>query len=304
MAAAITLRPYDHARDYDCVNEFLIETCPADHIPLNWIQPRWEYMHHHPNIDEVDLSKIGVFEENGRIVGVVNMEDRLVDAFFQIRPGYERIKPQMFAYAEEHFQGTSASTGRTIRALMIHEWDTELTALASENGYERWDDFREEYCRILLDHPIPPPTLPDGYRLHCLADGVDLRQVNRVLWRGFNHLGSPPDEELPGRRRVMSAPNFRHDLTLVAVDPDGNYASYCGMWVVPQNRVAYVEPVATDPDYRRRGLGRAVVMESIRRVAARHPRVEVVWVGSGLEFYRALGFEPVFNLFPWVKFLD
>ena len=100
----------------------------------------------------------------------------------------------------------------------------------------------------------------------------------------------------------MRAPNFLKDLTVVVVAPDENYVSYSGMWVVPENRVAYVEPVATDPDYRRMGLGKAAVLESLRRAAALG--AEVAWVGSDQGFYKAIGFETMFAAYPWVKVLD
>jgi hypothetical protein len=50
------------------------------------------------------------------------------------------------------------------------------------------------------------------------------------------------------------------------------------------------------------GLGKAAVLESVRRVAALG--AEVAWVGSGQEFYKAIGFETKFAINPWVKFLD
>ena len=74
------------------------------------------------------------------------------------------------------------------------------------------------------------------------------------------------------------------------------------MWIIPTNRIAYVEPVATDPDYRRMGLGKAVVLESIRRAATLG--AEAAWVGANIEFYEAIGFEAMFSIYPWVKFLD
>jgi hypothetical protein len=101
------------------------------------------------------------------------------------------------------------------------------------------------------------PRLPDGFRLQSLEDENDLRKINAVLWRGFDHEGPPPDEGIPGREHMQRAPGFRKDLTIVAITPEGDYASFAGMWIVPENRIAYVEPVATDPEYRRMGLGTA-----------------------------------------------
>ncbi|MAE40892.1 MAG: hypothetical protein CML07_08255 [Psychrobacter sp.] len=65
------------------------------------------------------------------------------------------------------------------------------------------------------------------------------------------------------------------------------------------NRYCYVEPVATDPDYRRRGLGSATVLESIRRCGLLGAEAAYVW--SAKEFYRSIGFEPDIQHHCWTK---
>ena len=91
-------------------------------------------------------------------------------------------------------------------------------------------------------------------------------------------------------------------MTIVAVEPGGDYVSYAGIWPVAELGFAYVEPVATDPDYRRRGLGRAAVNETLRRVQAEG--TAFAWVGSDQPFYKALGFETMFKRNLWVKWLN
>jgi predicted N-acetyltransferase YhbS len=120
------------------------------------------------------------------------------------------------------------------------------------------------------------------------------------LWRGFDHPGPPPEEEIEGRKYAQEAPNFRHDLTIVAVAPNGDYVSFCGIWYVPENKLTYVEPVATDPDYRRMGLGTAVVLEGIRRTVPLGS--EVAWVGSDQAFYEAIGFTQSYQADAWIKY--
>ena len=100
---------------------------------------------------------------------------------------------------------------------------------------------------------------------------------------------------------MKAAPNFLSALTIVAKAPTGAYAAYCGMWFVPELRLAYVEPVATDPDFRRMGLGAAVVLESLRRV--QEMGAEVAWVGSDLPFYTSIGFEVMFRFNLWTRLL-
>ena len=298
----VNIRRYNHKKDYSRVGDFLVETYSPGETLSIWLQPRWEYMHFHPLIKEVNMDKIGIVEDGGNIVGVVHFEHAEFQAYFQVRPGYEHIKPVMFDYAEENFQGISQSTGRPIRTLYIKEFDMPLEELAQSHGYEKWVDFVEENSTYLLDKPVPRAALPEGFRLQSLEDELDFRKINRILWRGFNHPGPPPEEEIQGRREMLLAPNFRKELTIVVVAPDGNYVSYSGMWIVPTNRVAYAEPVATDPDYRRMGLGKAAVLESLRRAATLG--ADVAWVGSGQEFFEAIGFEKMFSVYPWVKFLD
>lgn len=295
----VTIRPYDHAVDYERAHRFLVELYEPGDTFANWLAPRWEYMHYHPLIAGVPLDRIGMVEEDGRHVGVVQFEHSLAYAYFQVRPGSDHIKPEMVAWAEQHLGGESRALGRPILGLFVDHFDEPLRQVAAARGFQPSTEFSEQHSRYRLDRPVPRAPLPEGFRLQSLADENDLRLVNRVLWRGFNHEGPPPEEEIPGLAALQGAPNFRRELTIVAVAPDGAYVSYAGMWHVPENRVGYVEPVATDPAFRRMGFGRAVVLEALRRVAALG--ADVAWVGSGQEFYRAIGFETMFESQLWVK---
>jgi predicted N-acetyltransferase YhbS len=71
------------------------------------------------------------------------------------------------------------------------------------------------------------------------------------------------------------------------------------MWHDEHNRIAYIEPVATDPDYRRIGLGRAAALEGMRRRSALG--ADLAFVGSDQPFYTAIGFARVFTANCWVK---
>jgi predicted N-acetyltransferase YhbS len=71
------------------------------------------------------------------------------------------------------------------------------------------------------------------------------------------------------------------------------------MWYEKANRIAYVEPVATDPDYRRMGLGKAAVWEGIRRCGVEG--ATVAYVGSDQRFYHAIGFKTLYYSNCWVK---
>lgn len=299
---SVTIRPYEYAADYNRVGQFLIDVYEPGDVFANWLQPRWEYMHFHPMTDDQPLERMGVVEDRGEVVGVVHFEEKPTFSYFQTGPGYDHVKPAMFAYALDRLGGRSATFERDIHGLFIDEFDSTLRDLAAANGFEIQPEFAETHSRYVLDQPVPVAQVPEGFDLQSLAEENDIEKINAVLWRGFDHEGAPPASEIPGRRRSQSAPSFRKDLTIVAVAPSGDYASYAGMWLVPENRVAYVEPVATDPDYRRMGLGRAVVLETVRRAA--ELGADVAWVGSGQQFYLDIGFTPMFKTDLWVRNIE
>ena len=70
------------------------------------------------------------------------------------------------------------------------------------------------------------------------------------------------------------------------------------MWIVPEKEFGLIEPLATDPDFRRMGLARAAVWEGIRR--CRDLAAETIYVGSDLPFYLSLGFRVLYYSRAWM----
>ena len=149
---------------------------------------------------------------------------------------------------------------------------------------------------------FPQISLPDGFRLTSLAEECDWAKVHRVLWRGFDHGDDVPmnEEEFESRRSMFDTPKARRDLKVTVKAPNGDFVAFSGMFYESTGRFAYVEPVATDPDYRRMGLGKAAVLEGIRRCGALG--ADVAYVGSDQDFYLALGFKKLYATQSWVKY--
>ncbi len=295
----MTIRPYDHAADYEAVNRFLIGLYRPVHVLENWLQPRWEYMHFHTMSIGLPFDRCGVSENAHGINGLVHFEFNPAFNYLQCRPGDIDIVEELLDWSEAHLGGPSKTFERDVLGIYVNDFDADVRHLMEERGFEQHHEHAEPHGRMIIEGPVDVPPLPDGFRLVGLDEDNDLARINEVLWRGFNHEGPPPDEEIPGRALAQRAPNFRKDLTIVALAPNGDYATFAGMWVVPENKVAYVEPVATDPRYRRMGLGRAAVSESIRRAAV--DGAEVVWVGSDQQFYLDMGFAVQCRSSLWVK---
>jgi GNAT superfamily N-acetyltransferase len=304
VAMDITSHRYDHAKDYQRVDDFLIQHYQPGNLDRNWIEPAWEYMHHHGLLDSDSLGKIGIWEVDGEIVAVAHYEWPLGEAFFQFHPDYRHLRQDMLDYAETNLVGRSKEDGRRFLRAYVNEDDEPFRSLVRARGYERKPELDRPEARFDIPDPFPPIPLPEGFRLTSLADDCDWAKVHGVLWRGFNHEGEPPmtEAELEDRRRMFDTPKARRDLKIAVEAPDGRFVAFCGMFYEPTHRYAYVEPVATDPDYRRRGLGRAAVLEGIRRCG--ELGATVAYVGSNQAFYLSLGFEVIYTSECWQKYLD
>ncbi len=288
-------RPY---QDTPRVSQFLTSIYPSVDRHSNWLRARWEYMIYSVQDGLEDhLAPIGIWEAEDQIVAMVSFEGSLGEAYFHAHPAFSYLKSSMVSYAEGAL--CREADGRRWLTLYVSEFDHELEAAAAVAGYLKGEDDPQ----VTMELDIAPHSLayalPKGYRMTDRVESNDLRRINRVLWRGFNHEGPPPEKYVAGRADVEKAPLYRADLVVMVEAPDGQFASYCGIWCDAAIPVAYVEPVATDPDYRRKGLGKAAVLEGIRR--ARELGVTRAIVGSGQEFYRAIGFRRLFAYYPWQK---
>ena len=84
--------------------------------------------------------------------------------------------------------------------------------------------------------------------------------------------------------------NVNPDIKIAVAAPNGDFVSYCGMWHDAASQSVLVEPVATDPDYRKMGFGRAAVLEAVRRCGGLGAKR--AFVGSSQQFYYQIGFRP------------
>ncbi|MFP4394209.1 MAG: GNAT family N-acetyltransferase [Anaerolineales bacterium] len=298
------LREYNPDVDFLRVRDFLSETYQAFGKPLNWRMERWNWARYHPLMFDGDAESniqlwekaVGLWENaEGEIVGVVNVElPRYGEAYVHRRPGYDSLLDEMVAYAEANLLDRDDNS----LSFFVYEHDTPFQKLLRERGYQQHTDCPGYDSEFVIEG-LPEVKLPEGFVVQSMAEGGDLALRCKVMGLGFDH-PDPAEWTTPAAyERVQQAPDYRPELDLYVRAPDGEYVSCCIVWYDARNRMGIFEPVCTHPAYRRMGMGRAVMMEGMRRVAALS--AETAQVGSGLQFYEAIGFRKICVSYRWSK---
>lgn len=279
--------------DYHKVREFFIRLGYAE-----FTYTRWDWMATHGYLDKSVLDKIGIWEDENQIVGVATVDCKLGTGFCLTLPEYDFLKKEMLHYSEDNLSNQGEF------GVVIQDTDLRFQDIAAELGFYATEE-KENDAIFYLHKSEIEYKLPEGFHITTMKETFDLYQYLRVLWKGFNHelngegkfTFSKEKEE--ACKEEMIRPNVDLNLKIAVVAPDGNFAAYCGMWYDPKAGYAVIEPVATDPQYRKMGLGRAVVLEGIKRVGKLGAKTAIV--GSSQQFYYSIGLRPYKTSTIWRK---
>jgi predicted N-acetyltransferase YhbS len=242
--------------------------------------------------------RFGLWEENNNLVGISCYEMNIGECFINIKKGYDSLLPEIIKYSEENL--SEKREGKNNLSIWITDKEIMKRNVLKKNGYQKVHS--EPITIFPYDKAFPEKTLPKGFSAISLEDENDFLKINNCLWHGFNHGPEPDpgndDEKIDSRMIMQSGPNFRKDLTTVVKAPNGEYACFAGMWIDEKNKYAYLEPLATVPEYRRMGLATIALAESMKKTKALGAKY---CFGGVPEFYKAIGFKIIANREMWKK---
>lgn len=200
--------------------------------------------------------------------------------------------------AEEQLGPVARASGRPIRTFAWSD-DTDRQERLENQGYVG-EDFLTYFAQP-LNVPLPEAWLPDGFMFLDQMHEKDAERRADVHFQAFS-----PSKMTPDRYRAfMRAPGYDPSLDVVVVAPDGRFAAFAMGWIDPLNRISVFEPVGTRPDMQRRGLGKAALLEGMRRLQARGMVTATVCAESrnagNLDFYRSAGFYRVNTILRYQK---
>ena len=245
--------------------------------------------------------------ENNRVVGFVFTESTITSIFFNLRPGYEELADEMVCYAESHFPDFGDG-----KEMIIFSGQKALIQAVEKRGYK----LSYENVDLLFDFRKSKLNydLPEGF--HFVDPlSIDTLKLEKCTWNGFNAEELEPFEnwDNPNSENSMNPyksyqgivsstiappPHSTYKYNVIIANRDEDYVCFSGMWWVSENKLAYMEPLCTVPEYRKKGLAAAALTQHYRRLKMLGAEY---MTGGGNDFYKRIGYKDEIHWLHWKK---
>lgn len=271
----LTCCPCSSEDDFWDARNFLREIFPLnDRLEHSWNVARldywrWHYIKTCHIMEAVEKGMTLWKTADGKMIAALNhlggSELRL-----HVHPHFRcvELENEMLAYGEETFYAV-AEDGRRYIYMPIFEDDLLRQGIALSRGYKKQPGWGHHYHRD-INSSIPDVPIPADYVIRSMGDAEEFPARSWASWLAF-HNDEPAanyDGDYSWYANLQSAPLYRRDLDVVAVAPGGSIAAFCTIFYDDATRSAVTVVVGTAYDHWRRGLGKAVMTEGIRRLNA------------------------------------
>jgi ribosomal protein S18 acetylase RimI-like enzyme len=93
----------------------------------------------------------------------------------------------------------------------------------------------------------------------------------------------------------MQSPVYVPKHELFVMSPQGQVAAFCIVWTDDLTKVGHFEPVGTHPDFQRKGLGKSLLFEAMRRLKSEGMTEADVCTNhdneAAIRLYESVGFQ-------------
>lgn len=188
-----------------------------------------------------------------------------------------------------------------LSTIWIAQDDPVTGKLLSSRGFQPERESTAHLTRE-IDGELPAPILPAGFTIRSSKGLAEVEARALAQYRSFGSEWAM-ERYVERFRRFMQSSLYNPDLDLVVEAPDGRIAAFCILWEDRANKIGYIEPLGTDPEFQRKGLARAILAEGLLRMKADGMRK--AWVSAlmdepaALSLYQSSGFQLERRLIEW-----
>ena len=292
----ITTKQFQILTDMQLVWDFMVDT--YEHFFINGAPaPFFEYAITSSWMNKSYLHLNRLWLDRGKVVGFVFTAEPVTSIFFNLRPGYEELAEDMVVYAEKNMPNF-----RNEQELVLFRGQSVFVDTVRKKGYVTAAENIDLICdfkKTALNYP-----LPEGFRF-VDPQNCDPVKLAVCTWKGFNHEDKGTFKDWKNEDQgalwnpakayngtlssfIAPPPHATQQYNIIIENEEGVYVCFSGMWWVPQNKLAYMEPLCTIPEYRRKGLAASALAKHYSNLK---PLGAEVMTGGGDIFYSKIGYE-------------
>lgn len=290
----ITTKQFQILSDMELVWNFLVENYDRKNCS-GMAAPFFEYALSSSWMDKSYTYLDRIWFDGDKVVAFIYYESPVTNIFFSVRKGYEFLAAELIDYAV-----TTMPDFNNEQQLVLFNGQDFLKEAAKKRGFKMVYEFEslEFDFKKELNY-----ELPEGYHFVDHKD-VDIVKLARLGWYGFDNGDKgefvdwdkyeDSDDWTPAKSyksvegAVMSPPpHATQEYDVIIADESGEYVCYSGMWWLPENHFAYMEPLCTTPEHRRKGLAAAALTQHYRRLK---PLGATHMSGGEDPFYKKIGY--------------
>lgn len=178
-----------------------------------------------------------------------------------------------------------------------------------EAGFASQADVGENsWSKLFMQHATPlsveDPALPPGFTVRSLAGLKEVEAYVEVHRAAFESTSMTTE----WRARTLNHPDYTPEVDLIIVAPDGQVVAFCICWLNKDAKgeiQGQVEPLGVHPAFHKLGLGRAILLEGLRRLylkGAKRIYVETDnYRNAAVNLYESVGFRVVKEVWVYRK---
>ncbi|GHO49524.1 GNAT family N-acetyltransferase [Ktedonospora formicarum] len=296
--------------DYSRLDEFLRACEVADTVDLDLHR---EALQEQQNTDLFQVSLDSAKNVRGFArLRVSQVEDNITEGryWYYLAPTASDEAVELLHWAEaQTLQRGGQSRARLFTASLDNH--PSRFQFLEANGFSRVRYFFT--MKQALQDNIAVSDLPAGYTLRnaTLSDVPNYTELHNLAFS--EHWNSQPTTMAELRAEKLT-PEYRSELDVLAIAPDGALASFCTASIEPMKRegaeeiVGFIASLGTHPAHRGRGLGRALLQRNLRTLQALGITKACISVDAAnptgaVRLYESVGFQPFETWISYFKYL-
>lgn len=201
-------------------------------------------------------------DETGNLAAWAMVRTPWLSLDYALRPDADSLEKAIVAWAVERCQRIADEQNEKFPLFVrVRPERSSLMTLLENQNFQR-NDWSLVHLTCTMTNAVAQPHFPFGFLVRPLRGISEIPDYVALHRAAFGSNAMTVD----WRARTLDMPEYAPQLDLFVIAPDEKPVAFCIGWL--HGADAQVEPIGVHPDYQKLGLGRALLLDVLRRMHA------------------------------------